>query len=525
MNRNKRVSAALALLIGVAGGAQFAGCGDDDEAPPLEDMGTSDLGDRDLGPPDPDAGDRDTGAPDTDAGEEDGGTPPEDGGTPPEDGGTPPEDGAVADPCAGLAEGAPCTTLADVLSVCRAGACVASTCGDGIVDTRLSEECDDGNDVVADGCEPSTCRFSCRGPATPGGVDDCDDGELCNGAERCNVATHVCAAGTNATLGTACTLPADRTPGICDGAGSCVLAGCGNGIREGRELCDDGNRVSGDGCENDCTFTCSDDARCDDGDPCNGTETCMNAGTATSRCVAGTAPTCDDRDPCTIDSCTVGFGCRHILRDNDGDGFAPVVAGSECGTDCDDDNSRVFPGAAELCDGRDNDCDGMIDEEAPRWYLDCDGDGFAAFRALSVMACEPPAPMPSRTCAVGAYTSLQPRTTESADCFDANDLARPNQTMFQSMPAAGRPADVDFDYDCNGTEELEVPDARRPADDTAACVLRLGICGGARYWIDSTGILPRAPACGASGTLSSCVRNVRTGECSRVRTTAVQRCR
>jgi cysteine-rich repeat protein len=31
---------------------------------------------------------------------------------------------------------------------------------------------------------------------------------------------------------------------------------CGNGVREGREECDDGNSVAGDGCEASCTFTC-----------------------------------------------------------------------------------------------------------------------------------------------------------------------------------------------------------------------------------------------------------------------------
>ncbi len=53
---------------------------------------------------------------------------------------------------------------------------------------------------------------------------------------------------------------------------------------------------------------------------------------------------------------------------------------SAASTDCDDDDPAVNPGAAEACNGMDDDCDGEIDEgwvaEAETWYADADGDGY-----------------------------------------------------------------------------------------------------------------------------------------------------
>ena len=64
---------------------------------------------------------------------------------------------------------------------------------------------------------------------------------------------------------------------------------------------------------------------------------------------------------------------EHVVNvDYDQDGY--VV-----GTDCDDHHSAVHPGADEVCNGRDDDCDGSIDGPealgAATWYADEDGDG------------------------------------------------------------------------------------------------------------------------------------------------------
>jgi cysteine-rich repeat protein len=49
---------------------------------------------------------------------------------------------------------------------------------------------------------------------------------------------------------------------------------CGNGMVEGMEECDDGNSVSGDGCEADCRYSCHANSECDDGAPCSA-DACM----------------------------------------------------------------------------------------------------------------------------------------------------------------------------------------------------------------------------------------------------------
>ena len=82
---------------------------------------------------------------------------------------------------------------------------------------------------------------------------------------------------------------------------------------------------------------------------------------------------CDDNDPCTIDLCEPASGvCEYepAARDNDGDGFKGpregTIAGEpdSCGDDCDDTSPLAFPGGEEVCDGVDNDCNGIVDDDA-----------------------------------------------------------------------------------------------------------------------------------------------------------------
>ena len=65
------------------------------------------------------------------------------------------------------------------------------------------------------------------------------------------------------------------------------------------------------------------------------------------------------------------------------------------GGDCNDDDALVHPGVAELCNGIDDDCDGLVDFdddlETPTWYGDADGDGYGLETVVKVIAgCDPP---------------------------------------------------------------------------------------------------------------------------------------
>ncbi len=75
-------------------------------------------------------------------------------------------------------------------------------------------------------------------------------------------------------------------------------------------------------------------------------------------------------------ACYVG-DAEHTERlsafDVDGDGFNDASQG---GTDCDDDNAEVNPDGFELCNGIDDNCDGVVDEGLmAEGYVDADGDG------------------------------------------------------------------------------------------------------------------------------------------------------
>lgn len=131
---------------------------------------------------------------------------------------------------------------------------------------------------------------------------------------------------------------------------------------------------------------------------------------------AETADDCDDQVATTYpgadESCNgADDDCNGVLddealdgttfyADGDGDGYGDVATASVAcaapegfvasGDDCDDADINVHPGAAETCDGADQDCDGTTDNDpidAPDLYADADLDGYGD-AAAPVVACD-----------------------------------------------------------------------------------------------------------------------------------------
>ena len=76
------------------------------------------------------------------------------------------------------------------------------------------------------------------------------------------------------------------------------------------------------------------------------------------------------------------IGIVNEIRDNDGDAYYSDE-------DCIDSIASVYPGANEICDGLDNDCDGEVDEEVRNtYYVDADQDGFGTFSSF-IEDCRP----------------------------------------------------------------------------------------------------------------------------------------
>ncbi len=387
----------------------------------------------------------------------------------------------------------PCPLFSDLLDAdgdTVADGCDICPAGDDLVDTDLDLVPDD-----CDLCPGSDDRFDDDGDGLPDGCDVCpngsdvDDGDadgVADGCDNCQLDSNPLQDDTDGDdVGDICDqcpgfddsfdADSDRVPDDCDncpmtsndlqtdtdndGSGdSCDICpgsddqidvdydgvpdGCdicpgsddnrdadGDGVPDGCDVCaagDDNDDGDGDGVANacdPCPFDDPDDSDldgvCDRDDMCPGVDDSIDGD--------------GDGFPDDCDDCpTVA---QPALMDEDGDGY-----GRAC--DCDDTVPTIYPDAAEVCDGLDNDCDEQIDEDAldaQAWYADTDADGEGTADDVA-MECDPP----------------NGRVDNQTDCDD-NDAAI-NTLALEICD--------EIDNDCDGAIDENLTDCVEESDKT-----------------------------------------------------------
>jgi Putative metal-binding motif len=155
--------------------------------------------------------------------------------------------------------------------------------------------------------------------------------------------------------------------------------------------------------------------------------------------------------------------------DKDGDSFGdPNVIVEACDSapagyvgvdpsvvDCDDAIAKVHPFAAEVCDSRDNDCNGVVDDGIIL-YADADGDGWGDPDALLIACDEPPGYILDDSDCDDGSDVIHPDAEEVCDSVDndcRNGIDDPTAT-----DAIARYLDADGDgYGDPAVEEISCP--------------------------------------------------------------------
>jgi len=141
---------------------------------------------------------------------------------------------------------------------------------------------------------------------------------------------------------------------------------------------------------------------------------------------------CDDANP------AVAAPTMYYV-DVDNDGFGDDATGAlaciqpantvTIGGDCNDSNNTIYPGATEICDGFDNNCNGTNDEGLifNTYYFDADNDQFGA--GVGLVSCQ--------------VNPLPGYVLVNGDCDDANANVYPGATEILAK---------DIDENCDGVD-------------------------------------------------------------------------
>ena len=286
----------------------------------------------------------------------------------------------------------------------RAG-CLVDTDADGQCDSFDLDDDDDDDPDVTD-CDDTDPSVFTGAPEVCNAVDDDCDGAVDDGFDTDGDGVTTC--GPDGTPGT--------TDDDCDDAVATTFPAAPEACNAVDDDCDsvvdDGFDTDGDG-----VTTCG-----PDGAPGTTDDDCDDA-------VATTYPAAPELCNAVDDDCD---GVADDGLDTDGDGFTPCGADGNGATaadnDCDDTNVAVFPGAVEVCNAVDDDCDALVDDG-----FDGDVDGWTVCGPDGVFAtadddCD------------DALSNVHPGAAEACDGWDT-DCSGARGT------GAGEPDELDVDGD------------------------------------------------------------------------------
>jgi hypothetical protein len=184
----------------------------------------------------------------------------------------------------------------------------------------------------------------------------------------------------------------------------------------------------------------------------------------------------DDKEPADSGLVETGSCLSTWYIDYDGDGFGSASYTEDAcaapqgyvdnADDCDDADSAVFPTAAEVCNGLDDDCDGAVDDADDdvvggwTWYTDADEDGFGDPTSAVVLCVQPSGTVEDFT-----------------DCDDTDPAVNPDaeEAWYDGI-----------DSDCDGAEEpdacLDEPTTGTVAVDTTCTYTPTGSMAPTSEW-------------------------------------------
>jgi Putative metal-binding motif len=288
---------------------------------------------------------------------------------------------------------------------------------------RSDEDCDDGNPLINPGVTEVCDEVdnNCDGQVDEGverayyaDLDDDGYGDPDNPVYACDWPEGAVLSGTDCDDSNADVSPSGDE--VCDGLDNDCVGGVDDGVGTLWYVDDDGD---GYGDPDQTTLACEAPA-----DTVAGTGDCDDSNVDVH---AGASEACngwdDDCDGEVDEFGASGETLWYEDRDRDGYGDAALDAwGCDAydgtvadSTDCDDDDAAVNPGAAEACNGWDDDCDGDTDEYGAEgetlWYEDSDSDGYGD-PAFDAWGCE-------------MYSGT---VVDATDCDDSDALINPGAT-------------------------------------------------------------------------------------------------